>query len=77
MGANVPAAPSSRRSLFALTWLLVAATAWPHNSGICSTAPLSNPVAQAATAAIYQALRWGALMWVDWLLGAAVAGLGG
>lgn len=68
--------PPSRRSLFASTWLLVAATAWPYNAAICSTAPLSSPVAQAATAAIHRALRWGALMWVDWLLGAAAAGSG-
>ena len=52
-----PAAPHLR-SLFAPTWLFVAVTAWPFNSRICSTAPLSNPVAQAATAVVYRALRW-------------------
>ncbi|PRW50829.1 non-ribosomal peptide synthetase [Chlorella sorokiniana] len=48
----------TRLTLFAPTWLLVAVTAWLFNSSICSTAPLSNPVAQAATAAIYKALSF-------------------
>ncbi len=50
-------APAHCRSLFAPTWLFVAATAWPFNSDICCTAPLSNPAARAATAAIYKPLR--------------------
>lgn len=55
--APPPFPPPPCRSLFAPTWLFVAATAWPFNSDICSTAPLSNPAARAATAAIYKPLR--------------------